>query len=151
MTTDASRLQPVVSPSPEAAPFWDAAERHRLELPYCTACSAAFFYPRPLCPTCGGRDTGWVEARGTGTLYSFCVHYRSSVPGLTDAVPFVTALVDLDEGPRLMSFLVDAPADPEAIRCGIRVEAEFLDLADGHTVVAFKPSPNGSDDESRRD
>ena len=61
-------------------------------------------------------------------------------------------LVDLDEGPRLMSFLVDAPADPEAIRCGVRVEVEFLDLADGQTVVAFKPSPNDrADHESRRD
>ena len=143
MPLDVSRLQPVLSPSPEAAPFWEAARQHRLQLPFCKACEAAFFYPRPLCPTCGSRDVEWVAARGTGTLHSFCVQYKSAVPGLTEAGPFVTALVDLDDGPRLVSFLVGAPANPELISCGTRVEVEFLDLDDGHTLVAFRPTMTG--------
>jgi uncharacterized OB-fold protein len=147
MTNAVPALQPIISPSPEAARFWDAAAQHRLEIPNCNACDAAFFYPRPLCPRCGSRDIGWKKARGTGMLHSFCVQYRSSVPGLTQAGPFVTALVDLDEGVRLMSFLVGVPPDPELISCDIRVEVEFLDLPDGHTVVAFKPI---ADDSSAR-
>jgi uncharacterized protein len=141
MTLDASRLQPVISPSPEAAPFWEAAAQHRLDLPFCSACNAAFFYPRPLCPTCGSRDVEWVTSRGAGTLHSFCVQYRSAVPGLTDAAPFVTALVDLDEGPRLTSFLVGVPAEPEQISCGLRVAVEFIDRDAGPTLVAFRPAP----------
>lgn len=143
MTLDVSRLQPILSPSPEAAPFWEAAGQHRLVLPFCRACEAAFFYPRPFCPRCGGRDLEWVAARGTGTLYSFCVQYKSAVPGLTEAGPFVSALIDLDEGPRLVSFLVDVPADPELISCGTRVEVKFLELDDGHTLVAFTPTTTG--------
>jgi uncharacterized OB-fold protein len=133
-------LQPIISPSPDGARFWAAAARHRLELPYCPSCACAFFYPRAFCPTCGSREITWIEASGRGTLYSFCVHYQSSVPGLIEGVPFATALVDLDEGPRLMAFLVGVPGDPELIRCGVDVEVEFLDLADGHTVLAFRPA-----------
>jgi len=136
---EAAHLQPVVSPAPDAAPFWAATARHELLLPACTACDSAFFYPRVLCPRCGSRDLEWITASGTGTLYSFCVHYQSSERGLSDAVPFATALVDLDEGPRLMGFLVGVPDDPELIAVGGRLEVEYHDLADGHTLLAFRP------------
>lgn len=137
---DGAHLRPVVSPTPDAAPFWDAAAEHRLVIPRCTVCEEFFFYPRAHCPRCGSRAVEWVEASGTGTLYSFCMQYRSAVPGLTDAGPFVTALVDLDEGPRLMAFLTGVPADPEQITCGVRVAVEFLDVADGQAVLAFRPA-----------
>lgn len=76
------------------------------------------------------------------------MHYRSAVPGLDEAVPFVTVLVDLDEGPRLMGFLADPPEhllahppeDPEQIRCGTRVLARPLRLPDGHAALAFAPT-----------
>lgn len=143
MTPDTRLLQPIMSPAPDGARFWEMAARHRLELPYCASCRRAFFYPRILCPTCGSRDITWVRATGRGTLYSFCVHYQSSVPGLAEAVPFATALVELEEGPRMMAFLVGVPADPERIRCGVAGEVEFLDLADGHTALAFRPTVDG--------
>lgn len=140
MLSETRLLQPITSPSPDGARFWEAAARHRLELPYCPSCEATFFYPRILCPTCGSREIIWVGATGRGTLYSFCVHYQSSVPGLAESMPFATALVDLEEGPRMMAFLIGVPSDPEQIRCGVDVKVEFLDLADGHTVVAFRPT-----------
>lgn len=140
MLLDGSLLQPAISPSPDSARFWSAVREHRLDLPHCTSCGVTFFYPRMLCPGCGSRDLDWVESAGTGTLYSFCVQYHSSVPGLTDALPFATALVDLDEGPRMMAFLVGVPDDPELIECGIRVRVDFLDLAGGETAVAFRPA-----------
>jgi uncharacterized OB-fold protein len=132
-------LQPTVLPSPDAIPFWDAAAAHRLEIPRCNACSTYFFYPRVLCPQCGSRDVGWAVCRGTGILYSFCIQYQSTVPGLEGAVPFVTALVDLDEGPRLMSFLVGVPPDPAEISCGIAVRVDFHDLEGGRTIPVFRP------------
>ena len=135
--------QPTVLPSPDALPFRDAAAAHRLEIPRCNACGTHFFYPRVLCPGCGSRDVGWAVCRGTGVLYSFCIQYRSTVPGLEGAVPFVTALVDLDEGPRLMSFLVGAPPDPEQISCGMAVQVDFHDLDGGRTLPVFRPVDPG--------
>jgi uncharacterized OB-fold protein len=137
---EATQLQPVVSPAADAAPFWEAAARHTLLLPYCSDCDDAFFYPRILCPRCGGRELAWVEASGAGTLYSFCVHYSSTQPGLADATPFATALVDLDEGVRIMAFLVGVPDDPELITVGQDLTVEFVDLADHQTVLAFRPT-----------
>lgn len=142
MTTSADRrLRPVISPSPDAAPFWDAAARHALVLPHCLDCDEPFFYPRALCPTCGSRNLTWVTASGRGTLHSFCVQYHCDLPGLTESVPFVTALVDLAEGPRMMGFLLDPPDDPEAISCDVAVTVEFVDLDDGHAAVAFRTAP----------
>lgn len=129
-----------LSPAPDGARFWEAAAEHRLEIPRCHACGEHFFYPRTLCPSCGSRDVGWVECAGTGVLHSFCIQYHSSVPGLTGSTPFVTALVDLTEGPRLMSFLVGVPADPDLITCGIDVRVDFHDLPDGHTLPVFRPA-----------
>ncbi|HEX5496236.1 MAG TPA: Zn-ribbon domain-containing OB-fold protein [Mycobacteriales bacterium] len=136
-----------VSPSPDAVPFWEAAERGELLLPYCPACARFFFYPRTACPTCGSRDTEWRPASGRGTLYTFCVQHVSPLPAFADAVPFVTAIVELDEGPRLMSFLVDVDVDVDAepdaagIRCGMPVEVTFTRDAENRTVPVFRPRP----------
>jgi uncharacterized protein len=132
-------FQPLISPSPDAEPFWAAAGRHRLEIPQCLACNRSFFYPRAICPHCGSRDIGWTEASGEGTLHSFCIQFSSGVPGLKEATPFITALVDLDDGPRLMSLLVGVDPDPERIHCGTRVRVDFHDLNDGHTLPVFRP------------
>jgi uncharacterized OB-fold protein len=133
-------IRPPISPSPEAAPFWAAAARHEFVLPYCVPCDRHFFYPRVLCPACGSRAVEWRPASGRGTLYTFCIQYRSRLPGYADAGPFVTAIVDLDEGPRLMSLLVGVPAEPAAIRCGIPVEVTFVDYDDGQALPVFRPA-----------
>lgn len=132
-------LASLVSPSPEGSPFWQALAAHRVTLPYCSSCRAPFFYPRPLCPRCGSRDVSTLESSGRGTVYSFCVHFHSALAPLANAVPFVTALVDLAEGPRVPGFLTGVPDDPDLIRCGIPVRAGFLDTADGITFLTFHP------------
>ncbi|HET9898646.1 MAG TPA: OB-fold domain-containing protein [Streptosporangiaceae bacterium] len=132
-------MVPEISPSPDAAPFWDACRRHELALPWCARCQRPFFYPRPLCPACGSRDLRWQRASGLGEVYSFCVQYQSRLPGYRDAVPFVTAIVELAEGPRLMTLLVDVPPRPDLIRCGMPVEVAFKDLPDGNALPVFRP------------
>jgi hypothetical protein len=124
----------VISPSPDAAPFWEACERGELVLPYCLACADFFFYPRTLCPRCGSRELEWRPASGRGRLYTFCIQHQTPLPELREAVPFVTALVELEEGPRMMTLLVDVEPDPAAIRCELPVEVTFRD---GHPV--FRP------------
>lgn len=132
-------LASLLSPNPEGAPFWHALAEQRLELQRCADCGRLIFYPRGICPRCGGRDLDWERLSGRGTLYSFCVHYRTFLPALEPALPFATALVDLPEGARVTGFLVGVPDDPERIRCGIGVHAEFLAVTEGIGALAFRP------------
>jgi hypothetical protein len=131
--------RPVVSPSPDAAIFWDAASRQELMLPFCRGCRCHFFYPRSVCPSCGSRDLEWVRASGHAELYSFCIHHHTGIRELREAVPFVTALVTLREGPRMMTYLVGVKPEPQAIQCGMPLEVTFIEAADGRTIPAFKP------------
>jgi len=137
----AERLpNPAVSPSPDSEPFWEAARRDELQLPYCRACAGFFFYPRALCPGCGARDLEWRRVSGRARLYSFCIHHKSGLPGFREAVPFVTALVVLEEGPRMMSFLTGVDADPAVIRCEMPLEVTFAELDSGEVLPVFRPA-----------
>jgi uncharacterized protein len=140
-----SQIAPPLSPSPEARPFWEAANRHELQLPFCDACERYFFYPRALCPHCGSRKLSWSTATGKGHVYTFCIQYRNSVPGMSDAVPFVTAIVELEEGPRLMTLLVGVDPKPESVSCDLRVQVDFIDLESGQSLPVFRPVVDRSD------
>lgn len=131
---------PPLSPSPDALPFWQAANRHELRLPYCLECRAFFFYPRPRCPRCGAGPVDWRRCSGRGRVYTYCIQYQTAVPGLEQAVPFVTAIIELDEGPRLMSFLVDVAPNPDSVRCDMPVEVTFISLPDGQNLPVFRPA-----------
>lgn len=131
--------QPTISPSPDAAPFWEACRRRELSIPYCESCSGFFFYPRTMCPTCGLRDVTWRTVSGRGRVYSFCIHHSSGLPGFREAVPFVSAIVELEEGPRLMTMLIDVEPDPTEIACEMLVEVAFVELDDGHVLPVFRP------------
>ena len=130
--------KPVPYPSPETQPFWDACKRHELSLPFCTACDAFFFYPRAFCPRCFSWSIEWHTCSGHGTLYSFAIQFRPQMPGFTP--PYVTALVQLDEGPRLMTNLIGIEPSPEAIRCDMPVEVTWDDVTDEITLPLFKPA-----------
>lgn len=132
--------RPIVSPSPDATEFWNGAREQRLMLPFCNACRAHFFYPRSGCPSCGSRDLSWIQASGRGEVYSFCIHHNTSIAELRDALPFVTALITLEEKPRMMAYLVGVEPEPAAIRCGMPVEVTFIESANGFMVPAFRPT-----------
>ena len=117
----------MISPSPDAGPFWEACARGELALPFCTACADFFFYPRAVCPRCGSRDIEWRRASGRGRLHTFCIQHQTPLPDFRDRTPFVTAIVELEEGPRMMTLLVDVEPDPAAIRCDMPVEVAFRD------------------------
>ncbi len=125
-------------PDPESAPYWRAAALHRLVLQRCAACAAYRFPPSPSCPDCRSTATDWVEASGRGRIYSWIV-VEHPVPAevFADAVPYVVALVELDEGVRLATNIVDCAAD--AIRAELPVEVVFHDLGDGLALPLFRP------------
>lgn len=120
--------RPTPHPSPVSRPFWDACARHELVLQRCTACSAAVFYPRSVCPACGSTRLEWEPASGSGTLYSYTVARRATHRKLADRVPYVIAIVELDEGPRMTSTVVGT--DPDDLAVGLRLRVAFEDDED---------------------
>ena len=134
--------KPVPQPSPETRPFWEGCKRHELWLPYCPRCEQSFFYPRPFCPRCFSWEVEWRRASGRGTLYTYAIQYRAQAPGFEP--PYVTAIVQLEEGPRLMTNLVDVEADPAQLRCDMPLEVVFEDITEEISLPKFRPATPGS-------
>lgn len=131
---------PLPVKQPESDFYWEKAQAHELWLRRCNACEHAYFYPRDFCPDCGSRDVSWVQASGKGTLHTFAIVHRAPVPAFRDHVPFVVAMVDLEEGPRIPTNLVDVEPDPAHIHVGMPVEVAFADLTDEITLPVFRPA-----------
>jgi uncharacterized protein len=122
--------------SPETADYWAATAEGRLLLKRCDACGHVIWYPRAICPDCHSTDTSWFEASGRGEVYSFTVNRRGDGPW-KEAAPFVRAYGELDEGPRVMTNIVDCDVDSVAI--GQRVTAVWDDTGQGNAVLRFRP------------
>jgi uncharacterized OB-fold protein len=120
----------------ESRPFWEAAREHRLLLQRCRSCGTYQFYHRLLCKACWG-EVEPTDAQGTGVIYSFSVIHRAITPAWEQDLPYVVALVDLTEGVRLMTHIVDSP--PESIRIGMPVQVAFADLTEEITLPQFRP------------
>lgn len=116
-------------------PFWDGCREHQLRLPRCNDCGRWFFAPEIACIHCFSQNWQWLDSPGRGSLYSYSVVHRAPVPG--HPVPFVFAVIELDEGVSLFSNLVQC--DFDAIAIGMRVEVVFEDGPDGRTLPRFKP------------
>lgn len=119
-----------------AAPYWDAAAEGRMVIQHCDACDAAIFPPRPLCPTCWSTEISWREATGRARVESFSVVHRAPNETFAAEVPYVVALVLLDEGPRMMTNVVGC--DPENVAIDMRVRAVFTQY-DGFVLPQFEP------------
>ena len=117
--------------NPEIAPFRAAAERGQLLLKACRSCQKCHWYPRSICPFCYSDRTEWRESKGLGTVYSFSIQRR--VPQ-----EFIIAYVTLDEGPTMMTQLVELQA-PEQARIGQRVEVVFQRSENGNVLPVFRP------------
>lgn len=127
-------------PAPEAEtwPFWHAARERRLLVKRCSTCGAAHFYPRPFCPTCWGEDVEWEEASGAATLYTYSTVHVNDLPPFPERVPYVAAIVELLEGPRMMTNVVDCA--PEALAVGMALQVTYRDLDDEFTIPVFAPA-----------
>ncbi|MEX2237974.1 MAG: OB-fold domain-containing protein [Dehalococcoidia bacterium] len=136
--------KPIPSPSPDAAPYWEGTRRRKLVLPYCPACAQFFWFPRPFCPCCFSWQIEWHETSGRGRVYTYAIQWRPQMPGFDTELPYVTAIVELDEGPRLMTNLVEVEADPAVIRCDMPVEVVFEEINDEITLPKFRPAGGGS-------
>jgi len=118
-----STTKPIPQLRGEERPFFTAAAEGRLAIQRCPECGQAVFFPRTVCPRCRRGSPEWIDAAGTGMLYSFSVVARSAIPGYSDEVPYVVALVELDEGVRLMANIVNVA--PDEVRIGMPVRVTF--------------------------
>ena len=122
----------------ENEPFWSATRKGVLVLPRCQRCKRYLWYPKTFCSACGTVGVDWVQASGTGTVYSYTVvHTTRAVGPYADAVPYVLAYVELDEGPRMMTNIVDCPE--ESVYIGQRVTVVFDDTCEGPALPRFRP------------
>jgi len=134
-------MEPPVGP--ESAEFWEATRDGRLLVQWCTACDKVIFYPRAFCPGCGRTAVGeggeWRTASGKATIHSFTIEHNPAATGATfsGGEPYVVALVELAEGPRLLSNIVGVP--PAAVTCEMPVKVVFDDVAEGISLPKFAP------------
>lgn len=124
------------TPTPETAPYWEGARAGELRIQRCRACTQAYFYPRPYCPQCGSADVEWFVASGRATLASYIISERAA-PGF-DA-PYAIAIVELEEGPRMMTNIVEAEPTPERLVLDMALEVRFEDRGE-ITVPVFAPA-----------
>jgi uncharacterized protein len=140
MTTPARPAQSMPAPppgvNPETREFWAATTDGRLLVKRCQDCGALIWYPRAICPECSSLRTEWHEVSGRGSIYSYTVNYRGE-GAYQGSPPFVLAYVELDEGPRMMTNIVEA--DGAELAVGLPVEVVFHDTGDVAALPRFRP------------
>ena len=130
--------KPIPFPDGVTEKFWAAArERETLLIQKCGACGALQFLPQALCRGCLGEDLEWIEASGRGKVYSYTVVHRAPTASFGEDVPYVVALIELEEGVRMMSNIVDI--DPEAVRVDMPVEVVFDKITPAISLPKFRP------------
>ena len=129
--------KPLPAVTEDGAPYWEAAKEGRLVAQRCNACGHLRFPPSILCPRCLADDTQWVTLSGRGTIYSFIIVHRPQHPAFFADAPYNVAIVELEEGIRMHTNVVDCPN--EDLRIGMPVEVVFEQIDDEVTLPKFRP------------
>ena len=129
--------RPLPTPTPETQAFWDGAREGELRLQRCDDCSKVYFPARPFCPACSSKAVSWFKASGRGRLFSYVINHRAP-PGFE--APYAIAVVELEEGPRMMTNIVDCAQTPEALELDMPLEVAFEKATDDITMPLFRPA-----------
>lgn len=121
----------------ESREYWEAAADGRLLIARCGSCGRVHHYPRVLCPYCWSEDVAAVESSGQATLYTYSTVYVNDLPPFRDKLPYIAAVVELAEGPRLMTTIVGC--EPDRLRIGMALRFEPRVIADNVTAAVFRP------------
>jgi hypothetical protein len=129
---------PAPAVTEDTRPFWEACRRHELVIQRCTGCATFRHIPTPVCWKCRSFAHEWVRVSGRGTIFTWGVVHYAQIPALKSHLPFVVALVALDDAPgvRLITNVVDSP--PDDLRIGLPVEVVFDDVSPEVTVPRFR-------------
>jgi hypothetical protein len=129
--------RPLPKPNAETTPFWEGCRHHELRFQRCTRCGHVRWPPSIICPRCHAADTEWIRASGKGTVYSYAVYHIAFHSAFKDMLPYVTGVIQLAEGPRMVSDIVDCP--PAAVCCDMAVEVVWDDVSDVLCLPQFRP------------
>lgn len=132
-----ARQKAAPTPTPETQHFWDGAKRGKLVLQRCNACEVVYFPPRPFCPKCSSRSVRPFAASGRATLYSFVINHRPRPDWPQE--PHSIAIVQLEEGPRMVTNIVNVAQTPEALQLDQPLEVVFERLSDDIHLPVFQP------------
>lgn len=135
--SDETPMIPLPQPTDLSKPHWEGCREGKLRVQRCGECGHFIFIPRPTCTRCLSEDLEWVESTGRGVLYSHTTVHRPQRPEFQ--VPYVVAIVELEEGWHMLSNLVDVP--PGKIAIGMPVEVTFREMTDEITLPFFRPAP----------
>ncbi len=130
--------KPLPQPSPWSKPFWDGCKRREFLIQKCKDCERSIFYPKLFCPNCLSDNLEWVRATGRGKVYSYTVIHSYQPTEFEEDVPYVVAVIDLEEGVRMMSNIIEC--SPEMVKCDMEVEVVFDDVTEEITLPKFKPT-----------
>ncbi|MDA1370293.1 MAG: Zn-ribbon domain-containing OB-fold protein [Proteobacteria bacterium] len=131
-------LKPLPKSDPVTAPFWESLHRGKVQVQCCGDCKIFVFYPRALCPACGSRKLAWTPVSGKGHIYSLTIVAPGRGPDIfKNDSPYVVTLVELDEGCRMMSNIVDV--DAEDVKIGMAVEIVYDCVTEDVTLPKFRP------------
>ena len=130
--------RPVPVPSPETQPFWDGCARGELLLQQCKSCQTYWHPPAPLCPNCLSRDYEWTPASGKCTVYTYSVVHQAFRRVWEPLVPYVLAVVELAEGPHLLTNVVEIA--PEQVHIGMGVTLTFQSVSETMSLPLFRPA-----------
>ena len=131
----ATRIEPPVTETTQ--PFWDGTREKRFLVQWCVDCAQPVFFPREVCPGCLGTNLEWRPSTGRGVVHAVTVEYKPQNPAMADRAPYAVALVDLDDGIRMLSNVVGCP--PEEITVGMPVQVTWEELSDGRNLPLFEP------------
>ena len=131
--------RPLPIPTPETEHFWEGTKLGELRLQRCSDCSKSYFPPRPFCPFCGSQDVSVFAASGRAKLYSYVISHQTTPSGPFKE-PYAVAVVELEEGPRMMTNIVECEQTPEALALDMPLEVTFDACSDEISLPFFRPA-----------
>ena len=129
-------------PTPETKAYWHGCRKHELLLQRCSQCNEFQFYPRIVCTKCASENLEWIKASGQGKILTFTIVRHPVSEAYAADVPYVVALIELDEGPTMMSNVVEC--DPEALKIGDPVQVMFEDWSEDISIPKFSPAKSST-------
>lgn len=130
--------RPLPEPSELTRPFWEGLKAREVRLQRCQDCSQFVFYPRVACPECMSERLKWEAVSGRGKVYTFTIVRRAMIPAFQAEVPYVFAIVELEEGPRLATNVIGC--DPERVRVDMPVKAAYDEITEEISLLKFEPA-----------
>ena len=131
-------MKPLPQPNADTKAFWDGCKEHQLRFQKCHDCEHVRWPPSVICPLCYSRYTDWIVASGKGIIYTFAVYHHSYNKAFDNEIPYVTAIIELEEGPHILSNIVDC--NPGELKCDMPVSVVWDDITEEFSLPKFSTS-----------